>query len=92
MRFGKASIFIRHTIMDKWDELTAVFVESKEDTIAYLNHCNKENLYWIAEIFDDISAQLQSTEFIECIEQLGEKYPDLDLETDISFAKQMMAE
>ena len=75
MRFGKASIFIRHTIMDKWDELTAVFVESKEDTIAYLNHCNKENLYWIAEIFDDISAQLQSTEFIECIEQLGKNIP-----------------
>ena len=49
-----------------------------------------ENINWISEIFEDISEQLQSDRFIECIEQLSIKFPELDLEQDILYAKEVM--
>jgi hypothetical protein len=77
-------------IMEKWNELTQIFVRDEEDTIVYLNNCNMENINWISEIFEDISEQLQSDRFIECIDQLSIKFPELDLEQDILYAKKVM--
>ncbi|MCI9401802.1 MAG: hypothetical protein HFJ07_18940 [Lachnospiraceae bacterium] len=77
-------------IMEKWNELTQIFVRDEEDTILYFNNCNMENIYWISEIFEDISEQLQSDRFIECIDQLSIKFPELDLEQDILYAKEVM--
>ncbi len=77
-------------IMEKWNELSQIFVRDEEDTIVYLNNCNMENINWISEIFEDISEQLQSDRFIECIDQLSIKFPELDLEQDILYAKKVM--
>lgn len=77
-------------VVEKWSELTQIFIQNEENTIAYLNSCCKENIYWISEIFEDISEQLRSSGFIECIEQLAIKYPDLDLEYDILYAKKAL--
>lgn len=77
-------------VVDKWNELTQIFIRDEESTIAYLNSCCKENIDWISEVFEDISEQLQSTDFIECIEQLAVKYPDLNLEQDILYAKKAL--
>jgi len=77
-------------IMEKWNELTQIFVQDEEDTILYLNNCEMENINWISEIFEDISEQLQSDRFIECIDKLSIKFPELDLEQDILYAKEVM--
>lgn len=77
-------------VVEKWNELTQIFVQNEESTIAYLNCCCKENINWISEIFEDISRQLQSAKFIECIEKLANKYPDLNLEQDIKFAREAL--
>lgn len=77
-------------VIEKWNELTQIFIQNEESTIAYLNSCCKENIDWISEIFEDISEQLQSYRFIECIEQLSIKYPDLNLEQDILYAKEVL--
>ncbi len=77
-------------IVEKWEELTQIFIQNEESTIAYLNSCCKENIDWISEVFEDISEQLQSPGFIECIEQLSIKYPDLNLEQDILYAKKAL--
>lgn len=77
-------------IMEKWNELTQIFVQNEEDTILYLNNCEMENINWISEIFEDISEQLQSDRFIECIDKLSIKFPELDLEQDILYAKEVM--
>jgi len=74
-------------ICDIWNELAQIFIQSEESTIEYLNSCSKEKLYWISEVFEDISLGLQSTKFIECIEKLNIKYPDLDLKCDVRYAK-----
>jgi len=77
-------------ILEKWNELTQIFNKNEQNTIEYLNCCCKENIYWISEVFEDISEQLQSSRFIECIEKLAIKYPDLDLEQDILYAKEVL--
>ena len=77
-------------VVEKWNELTLVFIQNEESTIAYLNSCCKENINWISEIFEDISEQLQSSRFIECIEKLAIKYPDLNLVQDILHAKEVL--
>ena len=77
-------------IVEKWNELTQILTQNEESTIAYLNSCCKENVDWISEIFEDISEKLQSSRFIECIEQLLIKYPDLNLEQDILYAKEVL--
>lgn len=77
-------------VVDKWNELTQIFIQNEESTIAYLNSCCKENIDWISEIFEDISEQLQSSRFIECIEKLAIKYLDLNLEQDILYAKEAL--
>lgn len=77
-------------VVEKWNKLTQIFIQNEESTIAYLNSCSKENINWISEIFEDISEQLQSSSFIECIEQLAIKYPYLNLEQDILYAKEVL--
>lgn len=74
-------------VLEKWNELTQIFIQNEESTIAYLNSCCKENIDWISEIFEDISEQVQISRFIECIEKLVVKYLDLKLEQDILYAK-----
>lgn len=74
----------------KWNELTQIFTQNEDSTIAYLNSCCKENIYWISEVFEDISEELQSARFIDCIEQLVIKYPDLNLEQDVLWAKNVL--
>lgn len=77
-------------VVEKWNELTQIFIQNEESTIVYLNSCCKENIDWISEIFEDISEQLQSSKFIECIEELAIRYPDLNLGQDILYAKTVL--
>jgi hypothetical protein len=44
-------------------------------------------LYHVSEVFDEVSARLQSEEFVRFLQKIQDKYPDVDMETDISFAK-----
>ncbi|GGB56548.1 hypothetical protein GCM10011409_37670 [Lentibacillus populi] len=74
----------------KWQELIDVFTKNEDDTIHCLVNCDKEDIEWISEVFEDISEKLQSKKFIECIELLQKKYPELDLKTDVDFAKEAM--
>lgn len=57
------------------------------ETIEYLENCSEEDLYFISEIFEDISEQLKSKEFIDCLRKLDIKFPDLDMTKDIDLAE-----
>lgn len=77
-------------ILEKWAEIAIILSENIDETIEYLNNCNEEEIYWISEVFDDISEQTKSIKFIECIEKISEKYPNLDLEKDIFYARKAL--
>lgn len=74
-------------ITECWNELIAVLSESEELTIAYLLSCEEQKLFWLSEVFDDLSVRFKSLNFIECLEQLREKFPELELEIDIEYSK-----
>ena len=50
-----------------WQDITDILSENEENTITYLNNCSKDELYWISEVFEDISENLQSRDFIKCL-------------------------
>lgn len=62
-------------IQNSWDEIIEVLSENEENTISYLENCNKEDLYWISEVFEDLADSLQSKELINCLRKLDEKIP-----------------
>ncbi len=51
------------------------------------DHCSKEDLYWISEVFEDISEVLQSKELIKSLRRLDKKYPELEMKQDIDLAE-----
>ncbi|MGX9292765.1 hypothetical protein ACSLGF_16510 [Bacillus sp. A015] len=74
-------------IQKSWDEIIEVLGENEERTLDYLDHCSKEDLYWISEVFEDISEVLQSKELIKCLRRLDKKYPELEMKQDIDIAE-----
>ena len=71
-----------------WNELTQIFSKNEQATIEYLNNCSECQIEWISEVFEDISENLQSEEFIDTLEKLQEKFSDLEM--DISYAKETL--
>ena len=64
--------------------------EQRDDTIEFINNCDEHDIYWLSEIFEDISEVFQSEKFIEALKSVQTKYPNLDLESDIMFAEKAL--
>lgn len=78
------------TVQKFWDELTDQLSIDEKFTISFLNDCKESDIYWISEVFEDISARLNSSEYIACLKGLDEKFPDLELAEDIQEAIEFM--
>lgn len=77
-------------LIEKMENLLSI---EENDTIAILNKLNKNQIKWINPIFEEISGNLQSEKFINCIEEIGKKYPDIRcIQDDIQDAKDAMDE
>ncbi|EMG28418.1 hypothetical protein [Listeria fleischmannii] len=70
-----------------WNEMTILLIQNEDETIDYLNECNEDYLYYISEIFEDISEQFQSKRFITYLRKLDKKFPKLDMTKDIDIAE-----
>ncbi|WP_145410472.1 hypothetical protein [Paenibacillus xylanexedens] len=66
-----------------WHEMVDILKEIEQRTLAFFNQCEEKDLNWLNEIFEDLSSELQSRAFIDCLLQLQEKYPNLDIEQNI---------
>jgi hypothetical protein len=78
------------SIEEYWREISEILSVDVNETIDFLDKCNVEEIYWISEVFDDISAIFQSQSFIDFIELLQKKYPLIDLSIDIECAKKAL--
>jgi len=74
-------------IQNYWNLLTKMLSENENDTIEFLNECEESELYWLSEIFEDISQNLQSINFVKFLHTLKDKFPSLDLDVDIEYAE-----
>lgn len=71
-----------------WDEIVEILATDELSTINYLNECTEQDIYFISEVFEDISERLQSKKFIKCLRALDKKYPQLKMTKDIDLAQQ----
>jgi hypothetical protein len=59
----------------------ALFTRNLKDTINFLdNDCDGEQLTWLMEVADEISAKLQSWDFIDALYRAADKFPTEDKE------------
>lgn len=77
-------------INEIWKEIVNILKDDEEGTISFLKQSEKEELYWLSEIFEELSSELQSKKYIKCLLELQEKYPDIEMEEDIKYAIQSL--
>ena len=54
-----------------------LFTRNLQETIDFLdNDCTAEQLSWMSEVFEEISAKLQSWDFIDALNRCADKYPE----------------
>lgn len=53
----------------------ALFTRNLQETVQFLdNDCTAEQLIWLSEVFEEISAKLQSREFIDALTRCYTKF------------------
>lgn len=77
-------------IQDCWGKMVEILSKDVHETVAYLECCSEEDIYFISEVFEDVSEQLQSKEYIDCLRKLDEKFPSLNMTKDIDLAEEYM--
>ena len=88
-----------------WDELPnyedvslaikpeiALFTRNLQETVQFLdNDCTADQLSWMSEVFEEISAKLQSWEFIDALKRAADRFPEecgtYNIRECISFAE-----
>ncbi|NTU19573.1 hypothetical protein HPY28_04465 [Brevibacillus sp. HB1.2] len=78
-------------VYEFWGKLTEILSANVLETIEFFDTCTEQEAYWLSEIFEDISARVNSQDFIECIKRVDRKYPELLLAKDIKVAEEFMA-
>ena len=70
-------------IPDYWERSPAInaeielFTKNLQETIGFLdNDCTADQLSWMSEVFEEISAKLQSWDFIDALGRCADKYPE----------------
>ena len=70
-------------IPDYWEKSPAINAEIEllaknlQETIDFLdNDCTADQLSWMSEVFEEISAKLQSWDFIDALGRCADKYPE----------------
>lgn len=77
-------------IQECWDKMINILSQNVYETIDYLESCSEDQIYYVSEVFEDISEKIQSKEFIICLRKLDEKFPDLHMTGDIDLAEAMI--
>ena len=55
----------------------ALFALNLQETVQFLdNDCTAEQLVWISEVFEEISAKLQSWEFLDALKRGADRFPE----------------
>ena len=83
---------------DYWETSPAIkaeielFTRDLHETVRFLDHdCTAEQLIWLSDVFEEISAKLQSWEFIDASKRAADRFPEecktYNIRECISFAE-----
>lgn len=78
------------TIEVQWSELTELLTENVDETILLFESCAEEEILLFSEVFEDIAYKLQDVKFIECLERVLNKYPNIPIGESVKTARQYM--
>ena len=75
----------------------ALFARNLQETVQFLdNDCTAEQLIWLSEVFEEISAKLQSWEFIDalsrCFSKFQKECEGYNVKNCISFAEGQLSD
>lgn len=70
-----------------WNPLIEFLSKSLKDTIDFLNECSDKEIYYISEVFSDLSEKFESKEFITELKNIQSKRPNLDISQEIKAAE-----
>lgn len=70
-----------------WEGLMEILAQNEADTIKFLAECSGEQIYWISEVFEDISNKFQSKGFVDFLKELQKSHPNIDIKQDIQTAE-----
>ena len=57
-------------LKESWKKLTKLLSESVDDTIIFFKDtCTDEKLFWLSEVFADVSENLQSEDFVQTLKE-----------------------
>jgi len=80
-------------VYEYWDKLTELLSKDENSTISLLSGLDDGDIVEdLSSVFDDISRNLQSREFILCIQTLDKRFPNLMLEHMVQAAKDALIE
>lgn len=48
-------------IQNCWNKMIDILSKDINETVAYLENCSEEDIYFISEVFEDVSEQLQTS-------------------------------
>ena len=78
------------TIEVQWNALTDLLTENMDETISLFESCTEEQILYFSEVFEDIAYKFQDVKFIECLERILKKYPNIPIGESVKTAKQYM--
>ncbi|HLP55217.1 MAG TPA: hypothetical protein VK151_09315 [Fluviicola sp.] len=79
------------TISDDYLEIITLLSASDDQTINVLNELDIDQIDCISSIFEEVSANLQSARFIDCIKEIAKKYPSiLNIKEHVNWAIEAM--
>ena len=69
------------------NELIEVLSQNESKTIDILKQLNDEEILYTSEVFEEVAYNLQSVEYINCLDKIFIKYPHLNIKDAIEVAK-----
>lgn len=69
-------------------ELIKVLSQNKYKTIEVLNQLNENEILYTSEVFEEISYNLKSFDYINCLKHIEQKYSNLDISDAIKVAEE----
>lgn len=72
------------------EKLIKILSLDKEITINILQQLNKVQVLYASEVFEEISANLNSYDYFNCLILLEKKFPDINIKISIEEAKKFM--
>ncbi len=70
--------------------LIQILSTNENDTILSLRALNQEEILYVSEVFEEVAYNLQSNKYIECLKEISNIYPQLDLEDIIIISQEYM--